>query len=99
LPKKPTTKVNIKKLEELVKKHSINWTLEENTKAKRAIKSLKHRAPACQMKELPSLRQKNAPSAYEHADKFTDTMREWVAAGVVAGPSSRRRCLASGRTV
>jgi hypothetical protein len=86
LPKRPTTRVNIKKLDELVKKHSMNWTLEENTKARRAIKSLKHGAPACQVKELPALRQKNAPSAYEHADKFTDAMRDWVAAGVVAGP-------------
>jgi hypothetical protein len=38
------------------------------------------------VKELLAMRQKNAPAAYEHADKFTDTMREWVAAGVVAGP-------------
>jgi hypothetical protein len=32
------------------------------------------------------MQQRNAPSAYEHADKFTDTLRDWVAAGVVAGP-------------
>jgi hypothetical protein len=60
--------VNIKKLEDLVKKHRLNWTLEENITAKRAIKSLKQGAPACQVEELPAMRQKNAPSAYEHAD-------------------------------
>jgi hypothetical protein len=79
-------KVNIKKLEELVKKHRLNWTLEENIKAKRAIKSLKQGAPACQVEELLAMWKKNAPSAYEHADKFTATMRDWVAACIVAGP-------------
>jgi hypothetical protein len=91
--------VNIKKLEELVKKHSINWTLEENIKAKRALKLLKQGPPACQVEELPAMRQKNAPSAYEHADKFTDTMREWVTAASWPAPSHRRRCPASKQIV
>jgi hypothetical protein len=35
---------------------------------------------------LPAMQQRNAPSAYQHADKFTEALRDWVAGGVVAGP-------------
>jgi hypothetical protein len=85
LPKGPTTRVNIKQLEHLIKKHSKNWISEEKLKAA-AVASLKKGAPAHQISVLPAMQQRNAPSAYEHADKFTDTLRDWVAAGVVAGP-------------
>jgi hypothetical protein len=35
---------------------------------------------------LPATQQKNALSAYEHADKFTEAISEWVTARVIAGP-------------
>jgi hypothetical protein len=82
--KKPTTRVNIKNLEALVNKHKAKWIQEDKVKANTAIKSLKHGAPACQMAELPAMRQRNAPSSYKHADKMTAPLKDWVAAGVVA---------------
>jgi hypothetical protein len=69
-----------------VNKHKLNWTLEDNIKAKRAMKLLKQGTLASQVEELPAMRQKNAPSVYEHTDKFTDALRDWVAAGGVSGP-------------
>jgi hypothetical protein len=86
LPKKPTTRVNVKQLENLIKKHKKGWTAEEKAKAAAAVASLKEGAPSHQVAVLPAMQQKNAPSSYEHADKFTEALRDWVAAGVVAGP-------------
>jgi hypothetical protein len=86
LPEKPTTKVRIKTLEKLVSKHQDGWTSEEKTKAKMAISNLKYGAPANQQEKLPATKQKNAPSAYENADEFTEVLRGWVEGGVVAGP-------------
>jgi hypothetical protein len=74
LPGKPTTKVKIKALEKLIKKHRGTWTEEEKTKARMAIDSLKNGAPAHQVHHLPAMKQKNAPSAYENADKFTEAL-------------------------
>jgi hypothetical protein len=86
LPSKPTTKVKIKALEKMIKKHKGTWTEEEKTKARMAIDSLKNGAPAHQVNHLPAMKQKNAPSAYENADKFTEALSGWVSDGVVAGP-------------
>jgi hypothetical protein len=86
LPDKPTTRVNIRQLEAMIKKHKKGWTAEEKAKAAAAVALLKEGAPSHQMLVLPAMQQKNAPSAYEHTDKFTEALRDWVAAGVMAGP-------------
>jgi hypothetical protein len=72
LPKHPTTAVNIKKLQFLINKYEKNWTIDKKLKAAAAVDSLKWGAPACQKSVLPAMQQRNAPSAYQHADKFTD---------------------------
>jgi hypothetical protein len=69
-----------------VDKYQDSWTSEEKTKAKMAISNLKYGAPANQLEKLPATKQKNAPSAYENADEFTEALRGWVEGGVVAGP-------------
>jgi hypothetical protein len=78
--------VKVAALEKLIRKHKKKWTREEKTKAKMALENLKNGASANQMCDLPATQQRNAPSAYENADKFTDALRDWVASDVVAGP-------------
>jgi hypothetical protein len=86
LPQHPTTAVNIKKLQALGNKYCKKWTLDKKMKAAVAVESLKRGAPANKKSVLPAIQKHNAPSAYQHADKFTEALRDWVAGGVVAGP-------------
>jgi hypothetical protein len=86
IPKHPSTRVDLKALESLVNKHKYSWTAEEKLKAESAVKSLKEGAPAHQKTVLPAAKMRNAPSAYEHADKLTEAVKVWVAGGIVAGP-------------
>jgi hypothetical protein len=63
------------------------WIIEEERlKAESALKSLKEGAPAHQQTVLPAAKMRNAPSAYKHADKLMEAVKDWVAGGVVAGP-------------
>jgi hypothetical protein len=82
----PSTRVDIKALEALINKHKHDWSAEEKLKAELAVKSLKEGAPAHQKTDLPAAKMHNAPSAYEHAAKLTEAVKNWVAGGVVAGP-------------
>ena len=86
LPDRPTTRINVTRLEELINEWDSHMTIHERDMAQKALKDLKEGAPAYQMSELPGISVKNAPSIMKCAPEFTETLKKWVEAGYAAGP-------------
>ena len=86
LPDRPTTRINVTRLEELINEWDSHMTIHERDMAQKALKYLKEGAPAYQMSELPGISVKNAPSIMKCAPEFTETLKKWVEAGYAAGP-------------
>ena len=86
LPTKPSTRVNIKRLQAAVDKVSHRLTIHQKKKARETIRSLKLGAPAYQLSPLKGALMKNALSANKHGAMFTETLENWIKEGFVAGP-------------
>jgi hypothetical protein len=85
-PTEPKQTVNIKNLKMYIKNCWPDWTLPQKRTAKRAVAFLESKFPAPLTTVLPSLLEKNAPSAIEHGEFMTDVLAIWVKKGFVAGP-------------
>jgi hypothetical protein len=86
LPDRPTTRVNVGRLEEMVKEAEATMTIHERDMAYRAIDIMKNGAPAHQIRPLPGATMKNAPSINKCGPVFTETLETWLIEGHVAGP-------------
>ena len=76
LPDKPTTKINVTRLEELIAEWDSHMTIHETDMAQKALRILKDGAPAYQKSELPGITVKNAPSIMKCAPEFTETLQK-----------------------
>ena len=63
-----------------------NWTGQQKTRARKAIRDQKEGASAFQVKNLPPICVGNARSSYEHGEVITDTLAAWTKAGIIKGP-------------
>ena len=86
LPTKPSTRVNVKRLEAAVKKVEKKLTVHQNKKARETIRNLKLGAPSYQLSHLKGELMRNANSATTHGAMFTETLENWIQEGFVAGP-------------
>ena len=86
LPSRPSTRVNIKRLQAAVDRVSKKLTVHQLKKAKETIKNLKLGAPSYQLSRLKGGIMKNANSANKHGAMFTETLENWIQEGFVAGP-------------
>ncbi len=80
------------RLESLIARCKGAWTLSEKHIAKTAVARLKGELPVKLIKHLPTLREKNAPSAIENGAAMTDVLATWLKKGFVAGPFERPPC-------
>jgi hypothetical protein len=51
------------------------------------------------MAELPAMRQRNAPSSYEHADKMTVILKDWIPGELSHGGCLQKQSQAGGELV
>ena len=86
LPSRPTTKVNVKALSELIKERSQKMRNSEILRAKKAVDFLSKGAPSHQLKNLPAISCNNSESAYIYGVNLSDTIAEWIKEGYVSGP-------------
>jgi hypothetical protein len=86
LPERPTTRINIRNLEKLVRMNENDLTKSELKRAKRVISDLKWGAEACQKTCLPPIATENSPTSVTFGSPMTDKIATWVKNGVVAGP-------------
>ena len=80
------TPINVGKLESLVEENSKKLTSSQLLRAAKCIRSLREGASSYQKGPLPSIFQKNAPSAEKYGELMTDTIASWVKKGFVSGP-------------
>jgi len=85
LPSVLETALDVNKFKEL-SKTCINWFYAQIKRASTVIHNLTHGAPTHQMLELPSLDDRNCPSAIEYGKEVTDCVATWVKSGFAAGP-------------
>lgn len=86
MPKRPETRVRVKRLKRMVKRAKKEWTIHEKKDAERAVKFLSLGGPSYQNKILPGMKLKNAVSVLKHGAEFTETLEKWIREGFVAGP-------------
>jgi len=86
LPKRATTRINVKNFKKVVARNEHLMTRTEARRANRVIQDLEVGASACQKSRLPPLTTPNAKTALEHGALLTDKIAGWVKAGFVAGP-------------
>jgi hypothetical protein len=86
VPRKPETRINIDRLEQLISIHEDKLLEQELARARRAVNYLRHGAPALQMSKLSSCLTENrlASDVAKHA--VLKTVEEWIRKGFVAGP-------------
>jgi len=86
LPKRATTRINVKNFKKVVARNEGSMTRTELRRARRVIHDLEEGASACQKSRLPPLSTPNAKTALEHGALLTDKIAGWITAGFVAGP-------------
>jgi len=86
IPKRPETKINTQKLEEIMTERRELLTTAQYERAKRVLKSLRKGAPSQQKSRLPAMMVKNEESSYDNGPNLTDTIADWVVEKFVAGP-------------
>jgi hypothetical protein len=82
----------VERLESLIARCKNAWTLSEKHIAKIAVARLKGELPVKLIKPLPTLREKNAPSAIENGTAMTDVLATWLKKGFVAGSFKQPPC-------
>jgi len=86
LPKRASTRINVKNFRRIIASHESKLTATEKRRANRVLQDLTKGASACQKSRLPPLSTPNAKTALEHGALLTDKIAGWVTAGFVAGP-------------
>lgn len=86
LPSSPVTKINFKKLEEIIYERKGKLTECQLLRALKVVKHLQSGAPSHQLLNLPPVFCANAKSAYEYGEILTDTIADWIREGFVSGP-------------
>ena len=83
------TPINVEKFVLLVKENNSNWSYQQKTIAKRAIKILKFGSKICFKRGAKvKYNSKNGNSSFKHGKLITDTIATWVKKGHVIGPFS-----------
>jgi len=87
LPKKASTKINIRRFEKEIEKVKGRMTKMELKRANRVIKDLKFGAEAYQKRpELPPITVPNAKTSVTNGKMLSDKIGTWVKKGIVSGP-------------
>jgi hypothetical protein len=84
--------VDVGKLKILVDLCKDSWTASEKYKARKTIDSLSGKRPVKLLRDLPSLKEKNAKSALENGAAMTDVLATWLKKGFVVGPFDSLPC-------
>jgi hypothetical protein len=88
LPSKPTTKINIVKLEEKIIESKAKLNNSSWNRAQKCLNYLKYGGPSFQSSYLPSCTVRNSTAAFENGKEITDSICTWVKKGYVSGPFS-----------
>jgi hypothetical protein len=88
LPSKPTTKIDVIKLEEKITESKAKLNNSSWNRAKKCLNSLKYGGPSFQSSYLPSCTVRNSTAAFENGKEITDSICTWVKKGYVSGPFS-----------
>ncbi len=86
IPKKPETRINIDRLEQLISLHEEKLLDQEISRARRTVDYLRNGAPALQMSKLGSCLVENRLSTSVAKLAVLKTVEEWIKKGLVAGP-------------
>lgn len=86
MPEDISSPVNVTALATLVGQVEKQWSHQQVTRARKAIKDQKEGASAFQSKTLPPICVSNARSSYEHGELITDTLAAWTKTGIIKGP-------------
>ncbi len=85
-PREPKRTVNVENLKSYIRRCWPDWTLPQKRTAEKAVAFLEAKLPAPLTTKLPSLLEKNAPSAIDNGKFITDVLATWVKKGFVARP-------------
>ncbi len=86
IPKKPETRVNIDRLEQLISLHEERLLDQEISRARRTVDYLRNGAPALQTSKLGSCLVENRLSTSVAKLAVLKTVEDWIKKGFVAGP-------------
>jgi hypothetical protein len=86
LPRCPSTRVYVKKLEQKFKETEHRMTLHDSFRGKITIRNLKEGAPSHQMEYLKPLVMPNAESTKEAGGAIKELLKGWIESEFVAGP-------------
>jgi hypothetical protein len=86
IPRRPETRINIDRLQQLVAENEHELLEQEKLRANRAIDYLRNGAPALQKGELSSCLVSNRLPSDEARLAVLKTVGEWIIKGFVAGP-------------
>ncbi len=86
IPKKPETRIDIDRLEQLISLHKEKLLDQEISRAKRTVDYLRNGAPALQSSKLGSCLVENRLSTSVAKLAVLRTVKEWIIKGFVAGP-------------
>jgi hypothetical protein len=85
IPKKPETRINIDRLEQLISLHESKLLDQEIARARRTVDYLRNGAPALQARRLGSCLVENRLSTSVAKLAVLKTVDEWIRKGFVAG--------------
>jgi hypothetical protein len=87
MPTEVSTRVNMDKMESMVKKNKSKMLPFQLERARKAISYLRRGAPVHKkLPPLPACFKKNTSSMYLHGKAVVDTVATWVKKGFAAGP-------------
>ncbi len=86
IPSRPETRVNVKRLEEIVAMHKHLLLGQEVARAKRALDYLRNGAPALQLAKLRFCLVENRLTSDVALSAVLKTVGDWINKGYVAGP-------------
>ena len=86
VPKTAETKINVSKLEKLLKERREFLTNAQYKRGMKVVQYLTDGAPSFQKNYLPPIMCRNNESSYENGPMLTDAIADWSVEGFVAGP-------------
>ncbi len=86
LPKKASTRINVRNFRNLINENRNSLTKMENKRADKVLSDLQQGADSYQRATLPPITVPNTKSAIEHGALMTDKIASWIEDGFVAGP-------------
>jgi hypothetical protein len=81
--------VNKKRLQRAIQNCWFDWDCHQRYIAKKVEKIFRAGAKTELVRELPTLKCRNARSVFENGEMITDTIGAWVTAKIVAGPFAK----------